>query len=163
MAGDSCSVRIVLLGGSGVGKTSIIKRFLFHTFCDKYRATVEDLFFKEFNYGTLLLKVSDMQSCVCVCVPCCRISCSRSVGLVSVSHLAVLASRRVAADFQVDFLDTAGDMQFPAMRRLSITNAQAFLLVYSISDPNSLSIVKNCFEEIREVRSDYQVRAATGT
>lgn len=59
---------------------------------------------------------------------------------------------------QVDFLDTAGDMQFPAMRRLSITNAQAFLLVYSISDPNSFTVVKNCFEEIREVRSDYQVR-----
>ena len=57
MAGNSCNVRIVLLGGGGVGKTAIVKRFLFHSFCDKYRATVEDLFFKEFNYGNLLLKV----------------------------------------------------------------------------------------------------------
>jgi GTPase SAR1 family protein len=60
MAGNSCSVRIVILGGAGVGKTAIVKRFLFHTFTEKYRATVEDLFFKEFNYGTLLLKVSIM-------------------------------------------------------------------------------------------------------
>ena len=58
MAGNSCSVRIVILGGGGVGKTAIVKRFLFHTFTEKYRPTVEDLFFKEFNYGTILLKVS---------------------------------------------------------------------------------------------------------
>jgi GTPase SAR1 family protein len=59
---------------------------------------------------------------------------------------------------QVDFLDTAGDLSFPAMRRLSITNAQAFVLVYSINDPNSFEIVKSVFEEIREVRQDFQVR-----
>jgi GTPase SAR1 family protein len=68
---------------------------------------------------------------------------------------------RACSGNQVDFLDTAGDMQFPAMRRLSITNANAFLLVYSISDPNSFTIVKNCFEEIREVRSDFQVHTLT--
>lgn len=28
--------------------------------------------------------------------------------------------------------------------------------MYSISDPNSFDIVKTCFEEIREVRSDFQ-------
>ena len=62
---------------------------------------------------------------------------------------------------QVDFLDTAGDLQFPAMRRLSITNAQAFVLVYSVSDPNSFDIVKSIFEEIREIRSDFQVSTYT--
>ncbi|RWS00627.1 GTP-binding protein Di-Ras2-like protein, partial [Dinothrombium tinctorium] len=56
----------------------------------------------------------------------------------------------------VDFLDTAGDLQFPAMRRLSITNAQAFLLVYAIDDLDSFTTIKQCFEEIREVKSDYQ-------
>jgi len=60
-------------------------------------------------------------------------------------------------------LDTAGDFQFPAMRRLSIANAQAFLLVYGIDDPVSFSIVQNCFEEIREVRADYQVSVLSNT
>jgi hypothetical protein len=45
------------------------------------------------------------------------------------------------------------------MRRLSITNAQAFVLVYSVNDPNSFDIVKSIFEEIREIRSDFQVKA----
>lgn len=58
MSGNSCSVRIVILGGGGVGKTAIVKRFLFNTFTEKYRPTVEDLFFKEFKYGALVLKVS---------------------------------------------------------------------------------------------------------
>ena len=53
----SYHVRLVVLGGGGVGKTSIVKRFLFNTYCEKHRPTVEDLFFKEYNLGTMLLKV----------------------------------------------------------------------------------------------------------
>ncbi|XP_013792222.1 GTP-binding protein Di-Ras2-like [Limulus polyphemus] len=56
---------------------------------------------------------------------------------------------------KVDFLDTAGDNQFPAMRRLSIANAQAFLLVYSVNSNGSFEELKKCFGEIREQRSDF--------
>lgn len=58
---------------------------------------------------------------------------------------------------QVDILDTSGDQQFPAMRRLSIATAHAFLLVYTTTAASSFLSVKNCFEEIREQRTDYQV------
>jgi GTPase SAR1 family protein len=34
----------------------------------------------------------------------------------------------------VSFLDTAGNISFPAMRQLYISKAQAFVLVYSIKD-----------------------------
>ena len=61
-----------------------------------------------------------------------------------------------AMTIRVDILDTAGDMQFPAMRRLCIANANAFLLVYSITSSSSLTCLKNTFEEIREQRSDFQ-------
>eukprot|EP00093_Oithona_nana_P009540 09540.XXX_402181_399586_1 [CDS] Oithona nana genome sequencing. len=57
---------------------------------------------------------------------------------------------------KVDILDTAGDAQFPAMRRLSIASAHAFLLVYSVTDPLSFVTVKHRFEEIREQRPDFQ-------
>ncbi|OQR77837.1 GTP-binding protein Rhes-like, partial [Tropilaelaps mercedesae] len=105
-------VRLVILGGPKVGKSCLLRKFLFNTFPDKYRPTVEDMFFKEFNLEQVTLKV--------------------------------------------DFLDTAGDNQFPAMRRLSIANGQAFLLVYAIDDPNSFNMLKQCFEEIREGKPDYQ-------
>ncbi|GLH09027.1 Ras-related protein Rap1, partial [Gryllus bimaculatus] len=88
-------IRLVILGGAGVGKSCIVKRFLFNTYTDKYRSTV-------------------------------------------------------------DILDTAGDMQFPAMRRLSIATAHAFLLVYAITSAASFACVKRCFEEVREQRADFQ-------
>ncbi|XP_033251480.1 uncharacterized protein LOC117190536 [Drosophila miranda] len=49
-------IRLVLLGGAGVGKSSIVKRFLFKTYTDKYRATVEDLYNREYDLGGVTLK-----------------------------------------------------------------------------------------------------------
>ena len=56
---------------------------------------------------------------------------------------------------KVDFLDTAGDLVFPAMRRLSISTAHAFILVFAIDDPNSFAEVKSVWEQIKEQRSNY--------
>ncbi|KAF2885482.1 hypothetical protein ILUMI_20690 [Ignelater luminosus] len=105
-------IRLVILGGAGVGKSCIVKRFLTNTYSDKYRSTVEDLYNREYDLGHTTLKV--------------------------------------------DILDTAGDMQFPAMRRLCIATAHAFLLVYAVTSAPSFTCIKQCFEEIREQRADFQ-------
>ncbi|KYN03450.1 PREDICTED: GTP-binding protein Di-Ras2 [Cyphomyrmex costatus] len=105
-------IRLVVLGGAGVGKSAIIRRLLGQGFSERYRPTVEDLYSRECVLGTLTLKV--------------------------------------------DLLDTAGDLQFPAMRRLSIATAHAFLLVYATSSLPSFECVKRCFEEVREQRPDFQ-------
>lgn len=63
----------------------------------------------------------------------------------------------ICSNTQVDILDTSGDMQFPAMRRLSIATAHAFLLVYATTSGPSFASVKQCFEEIKEQRADFQV------
>ena len=57
---------------------------------------------------------------------------------------------------RVDILDTAGNLVFPAMRRLSITTAHGFVLVYSITDHNSFLEVKQLWEQIKELRTNYQ-------
>ena len=49
---------------------------------------------------------------------------------------------------------------FPVSTRLirhSIANGQAFCLVYAIDDIDSYITVKKCFEEIKELRTDFQV------
>ena len=73
MSDISARFRLVVMGDSYVGKSSIIKRFLTGNFVTHYTATVEDLYSQDFEVGGTSIKV--------------------------------------------DILDTAGDAQFPAMRR----------------------------------------------
>lgn len=104
--------RVVFLGAGGVGKSSILKRFLFNTYSNSYQETVEDLYCREYVVQ--------------------------------------------GVDIRVDFLDTAGKLVFPAMRRLSITTAHAFVLVYSVTNPETFEEVKRLWEQIKEVRSNYE-------
>ena len=57
---------------------------------------------------------------------------------------------------KVDILDTAGDRSFPAMRRLSITNGHGFILVFAMNCHNSFEEIKQLWEEIKELRTNYQ-------
>ncbi|KAH7985977.1 hypothetical protein HPB49_026177 [Dermacentor silvarum] len=54
----------------------------------------------------------------------------------------------------LELLDTSGSYQFPAMRQLAITTAQAFILVYAIDDQESFEEVRRLRNEIQEARSE---------
>jgi len=53
---------------------------------------------------------------------------------------------------KVDILDTAGNLEFPAMRRLSISTAHAFLLVFAVDSKESFDEVCQLWEQIGEQR-----------
>ncbi|XP_031730518.1 rasd family member 4 [Anarrhichthys ocellatus] len=54
----------------------------------------------------------------------------------------------------VEILDTSGSYSFPAMRKLSIQNSDAFALVYALDDAESLEAVKSLRDEIMEIKED---------
>lgn len=54
----------------------------------------------------------------------------------------------------ISIMDTSGSYSFPAMRKLSIQNSDAFALVYAVDDPDSLEAVKRLRDEILEVKED---------
>ncbi|ALC49920.1 CG13375 [Drosophila busckii] len=54
----------------------------------------------------------------------------------------------------LDILDTAGSYEFPAMRALSISSADAFILVYDVTDAAT-------FEEVRAIRDQIHETKAT--
>ncbi|CAM5097338.1 unnamed protein product [Natator depressus] len=58
------------------------------------------------------------------------------------------------ATIKVEILDTSGSYSFPAMRKLSIQNSDAFALVYAVDDTESFESVKSLREEILEVKED---------
>ncbi|KFO89946.1 GTP-binding protein Rhes, partial [Buceros rhinoceros silvestris] len=55
---------------------------------------------------------------------------------------------------KVEILDPSGSYSFPAMRKLSIQNSDAFALVYAVDDAESFESVKSLREEILEVKED---------
>lgn len=56
-----------------------------------------------------------------------------------------------------DIVDTAGSYNFPAMRKLTIDEGEAFVLVYSVDDQNSLEEVLKIRGEILEAKGSNSV------
>ncbi|GMT36443.1 hypothetical protein PFISCL1PPCAC_27740 [Pristionchus fissidentatus] len=100
--------RLVVLGSTRVGKTSVIRRYLYKEFSEKYKETVEDLHSRQFRI--------------------------RGVPL------------------PLDILDT--NFHFPDMRRLAISSASAFMLVFSVDDVKSFKEMSDLWKEVCDRRPD---------
>ncbi|KAL1477579.1 hypothetical protein MTO96_035626 [Rhipicephalus appendiculatus] len=57
------------------------------------------------------------------------------------------------ASLTMDIVDTSGSYPFPAMRRLAITTADAFVLIYAVDDPESFEEVRRIHDQITELHS----------
>lgn len=102
--------RVVVFGSAGVGKSSLILRFVRGVFKDTYVPTIEDTY--------------------------------RQVITVNKSV------------FSLQITDTTGSHQFPAMQRLNIQKGHAFILVYSITNRQSVEELKAIYKDIVEIKGD---------
>lgn len=57
----------------------------------------------------------------------------------------------------LDILDTSGAYEFPAMRALSMQSADAFILVYDITDGDSFTEVRTLRDQIHETKESTAV------
>lgn len=106
--------KVVVLGAGGVGKTSLIQRFVLDDFPRYYTPTVEDIYEK-------------------------TVSINKDFG----------------AFFEI--LDTAGAYQFPAMKRLTIERGDAFIIVYSLADDDSIEEMLRLRQEIIDMKGTTEV------
>ena len=104
----NASYRLAVLGGGGVGKSSLIHRWVLQEFSDEHKPTVEDRHQHNFLCGQ-----TDIY-------------------------------------YRLLIIDTGGDQQFPAMQQLYMKDAQAFFLVISVNNKQSLA-------EVRQLRNKIMV------
>jgi len=60
-------------------------------------------------------------------------------------------------DALVDVLDTAGQEEFSAMREHYMLDGEGFLLVYSVTEPDSLSLIEAYHQQILRVKDSESV------
>uniref|UniRef100_UPI00358E35DD dexamethasone-induced Ras-related protein 1 n=1 Tax=Myxine glutinosa TaxID=7769 RepID=UPI00358E35DD len=101
--------RMVVLGSSKVGKTSIVTRFLNGHFNEQYIPSIDEFHRKLYRIRGEI--------------------------------------------YQLDVLDTSGNVPYPAMRRLAILTGDIFLLVFSIDSHESFKEVVRLREQIIQTKS----------
>lgn len=127
MPEQSNDYRVVVFGAGGVGKSSLVLRFVKGTFRESYIPTIEDTYRQYFLLLGLTWCAFYFSWFILV------ISCNKNICTLQIT-------------------DTTGSHQFPAMQRLSISKGHAFILVYSVCSRQSLEELKPIFEVIKELK-----------
>ena len=109
----SLSCTIAVLGDGGVGKTSILKRYLDGEFKEVYEPTISEIYEK---------------------------------------HTKRTDRNGNLTDYDLKIFDSAGLHSFPAMRRLTVSQSDAFILVYSVDSERSFECAKILRREITQVK-----------
>ena len=102
-------IRLVVMGDSCVGKSAIVKRFLFGEFSSRHVPTIEGKIFSyTYQPEMSLYKINDLTNFLAFLLD--LISRDFELG-------EQVGGNGKPNVLKVDILDTAGDAQFPAMRR----------------------------------------------
>lgn len=103
--------KIAFLGGAGVGKTSLINRFMYDQFTRNYETTVG------IDYFTKSMIVDDIK-------------------------------------MNLRIWDTAGQEQFQSLVPSYLRNTEMVIIVYDVSEPNTLESAKKWYDETTKIRGN---------
>ncbi|GCB60812.1 rasd family member 4 [Scyliorhinus torazame] len=107
-------VRLVFLGAAGVGKTSLIRRFLLDTFEAKYKRTVDELHSKEYEVGSMKIRIEIMDTGGSYSFPAMRkLSIQSSDAFALVYAVDDAESFEAVRSLRDEILDIKGDKDIP--------------------------------------------------
>ena len=112
--------RIVVLGDGGVGKSALTLQYVQHNFIDYHDPTIEDAY-QQVNK----LRSKQIVSCI---------------NIFKKKKLFKFPFQRTVIDTEpclLDILDTAGQVEFTAMREQYMRCGEGFIICYSITDRHS--------------------------
>ncbi|XP_022258718.1 dexamethasone-induced Ras-related protein 1-like [Limulus polyphemus] len=124
--------RLVVMGSSRVGKTAIIKRFLYQSFTAEYKPTVEELLTTEYDVRGAILKLDILDT-------------SGSYEFPAMRHLAISSGDAFVLVYSIDDADS-----FEEVRRLR----DSVLEIRSSGVPIVVAGNKSDLEEKRSVRKE---------
>ena len=123
--------KLVVVGDGGVGKSAITIQFFQKMFVVDYDPTLQDSYIQHMEI--------DGQWCILD---------GTSLNLWCTTRMQFPS--RVCWYFSV--LDTAGQEEFSAMREQYMRTGDGFLLVYSVTDPQSFESIENFYTQILRVK-----------
>lgn len=124
------SIKIIVMGVGGVGKSAITQRFVVGRWVAK--VSHEDF-------------IESFLNCVCV-------QYDPTVEESYQTHIDIDGKA-----LQVEILDTAGQDEYTPLRETFMPSGDGFLLVYSIVDDQTLEELKGIREQILRVHKDRKV------
>lgn len=135
----SAQFKIVLLGESAVGKSSVVQRFVKDAFSDQRESTIGAAFLTHtINIGPSTV----------------------SEGVAAGQALPAPPSQNVAVKFEI--WDTAGQERYRALASMYYRNAQGALVVYDVSSPASLEQARYWTRELERHAPQQIVVALVG-
>ncbi|XP_036591899.1 ras-like protein family member 10A [Trichosurus vulpecula] len=151
------TLRVAVLGAPGVGKTAIIRQFLYGDFPERHRPTAARRLYRPavlLNGAVYDLSISDGGPGPAP-APAAGPAAAPAAAAASAASSSSASASSAAASAATSAASSAGDgglQELPDLKDWSLQDMDAFVLVYDICSPDSFDYVKVLRQQIAENR-----------